>query len=118
MDHEPPPKNLEQFRPNPAELVRVVHELAMSTGNVLWRTDQYVTHAEERSGERDITDLMMFEVLRTGSLRGQIVPGRSPGEWKLKLVKEMKGRREVGVVTVVINRRRLLVKTVEWEDMR
>lgn len=66
---------------------------------------------------QDITDKMMFEVLRTGYIKGEIVPGQYPGEWKAKMAKQMKGQREVGVVTVVINNHKLFVKTVEWEDL-
>ena len=60
----------------------------------------------------------MLDVLRTGFVKGDIEPGRNPGEWKAKMVKEMKGRREIGVVTIVIDGHRLFVKTVEWEDLR
>lgn len=67
---------------------------------------------------RDIDDRMMFEVLRTGYLKGSIEPGRKAGEWKVKMCKKMKGQREVGVVTVVIDMSKLFVKTVEWEDSR
>ena len=68
---------------------------------------------------RGITDNMMFEVLRTGFIKGgDIVPGKNPGEWKVKMTKKMKGQREVGVVTLVINCQRLFIKTVEWEDLR
>lgn len=67
---------------------------------------------------RDITDRMMFDVLRTGFLTGLIEPGAHPGEWKAKMCKQIKGQREVGVVTIVINMQRLFVKTVEWEDLR
>ena len=67
---------------------------------------------------RDITDRMMFDVLRTGYLKGEIEPGMHPGEWKAKMCKQMKGQREVGVVTIVVRDSWLFVKTVEWEDLR
>ncbi len=65
---------------------------------------------------REITDDMMFEVLRTGIISGDIEPGKHPGEWKCKMTKPMKGRKEVGVVTIVVKREWLFIKTVEWED--
>jgi len=34
------------------------------------------------------------------------------------MVKEVKGRREAGVVVLTIRNERLLVKTVEWEDVK
>jgi len=67
---------------------------------------------------RGVTDAMMFDVLRTGYLKGEITPGRNPGEWKLKMCKAIKGQREVGVVTIVMREQKLFVKTVEWEDLR
>ena len=75
-------------------------------------------HVEGRMELRDIDHMMMFEVLRTGYLEGDIVPGKNPGEWKAKMVKKMKGNRELGVVTIVIRNTRLFIKTVEWEDVR
>ena len=68
--------------------------------------------------ERGITDLDTYRVFKAGEISGEIEPGRNPGEWKCKVVAPIKGRREVGVVTVVIRNRRLKVKTVEWEDLR
>jgi hypothetical protein len=50
-------------------------------------------------------------------LKGEIEPGSNPGEWTAKMCKEVKGRREVGVVTIVMRAKRLFVKTVEWEDL-
>lgn len=115
MSDEQSPK-LVQFRPRPQEIERLVRDLAADSRNVRWRSSCYETHCESRMEWRDITDKMMFDVLRTGYIKGDVEPGRSPGEWKVKMTKQMKGRREVGVVTVVINLKRLLVKTVEWED--
>lgn len=95
---------------------KTIRGLAADSKNVRWQSECYDSHAASRMDWRDITDKMMFEVLRTGYLKGDIEPGKYPGEWKVKMTKQMKGRREVGVVTVVINQRRLFVKTVEWED--
>ena len=56
-------------------------------------------------------------VLRNGMIKGDIVPGNSPGEWKCKVVDKREGSsRSIGVVTVVIGQQRLLILTVEWED--
>jgi len=37
-------------------------------------------------------------------------------EWKCKVVKNVKGGRDIGVITVIMNNGLLFVKTVEWED--
>lgn len=110
---DPRPASVVSMRPRPHKLEARVHELAVDSRNVAWGG-----HAKERMEERDITDRMMFEVLRTGALRGEIEACERPDEWCCKLVKQMKGRREVGVVTIVIRNRRLFIKTVEWEDLR
>jgi len=99
------------YRP---EYVRdLVRGLAQNTSNIQWRK-----HAQERMVERDITDRMALEVMRKGYVKGAIEPGEQAGEWKVKLAMEMKGRREVGVVVVVVNGSKLRVITVEWEDLR
>lgn len=103
--------------PRISDLEATVRRLALDSKNVRWKATTYDTHAESRMDWRGITDKMMFEVLRTGYARGNITPGKNPGEWKIKMVKQMKGTREVGVVTIVIASQRLFVKTVEWEDL-
>jgi hypothetical protein len=95
------------------EVVRdLIHQLAQDTANIQWRK-----HAQDRMVEREITDRMALEVLRKGYVKGEIVPGERPNELKAKLVFEMRGRREVGVVVVVVEMTRLRVITVEWEDV-
>jgi hypothetical protein len=39
-------------------------------------------------------------------------------EWKCKVVKQLKGNREAGAVTIILHNGKLFVKTVEWEDLR
>jgi hypothetical protein len=112
MPDATPPKRVE-FRPRPETIRNLIHRLAADTANIAWSE-----HALARMPERDITDQMALSVLRTGSLDGPIEPGNHPGEWKVKMVKELRGRREVGVVVITIRHQRLLVKTVEWEDLK
>jgi hypothetical protein len=116
MTDDPLNKNVEKFRPVPSKLEHRIRELAQDSSNVRWRSSNYETHSESRMDWRDITDKMMFEVLRTGFLTGEIEAGKYSGEWKTKMCKRMKGQREVGVVTIVIRNERLFIKTVEWED--
>jgi len=102
----------------PVQLLRpetirdLVHRLALDTANIGWST-----HAIDRMPERGITDKMVVDVLRRGAPKGAIEGGKNPGEWKVKMVWQMKGRREVGVVVVTVRNARLFVKTVEWEDL-
>jgi hypothetical protein len=97
----------------PTTLRDRIHRLAKTTSNISWST-----HAIERMAERDIRDHVVVDVLRSGEIKGAIESGANPGEWKAKLVKEVKGRREAGMVVVVIRNARLFVKTAEWEDTK
>jgi hypothetical protein len=82
------PPAVADFRPDRSQLERRIRELAQESENVRWRSRSYETHAESRMDWRDITDKMMFEVLRTGYLKGDIEPGKYPGEWKAKMCKK------------------------------
>lgn len=74
-------------------------------------------HARERMLEREIDDVDVLRVLRGGFLKGDPDPAE-PGEWKCKIVMQLKGAREVGVVAIILRSKRLFVKTVEWEDLQ
>lgn len=78
---------------------------------------KFGAHARQRMVERDIPDKIVFDVLRSGYVKGGCEAGSGPNEWKLKLCKAVKGRREVGVITLIVRRTDLLIKTVEWEDL-
>lgn len=101
------------FQPRPETIRDLIRRLAADTSNISWGA-----HALERMDERGITDRVAIEALRYGDLRGNIEAGNSPGEWKAKMVRQVKGRREVGVIVVTVRNARLFVKTVEWEDIR
>ena len=104
---------VQQLAPRPDEMLARIQHLAKESRNVA-----FSSHAEMRMEERGITDLDALRVLRSGSISGQIVPGAYEGEWKCKIVAPIKGRREAGVVTLLIRNRKLRVKTLEWEDMK
>jgi hypothetical protein len=112
MTEGPTAKKAPSALPRPETIRDLVHRLATDTANISWSR-----HAFERMTERGITDLVALSVLRKGSLKGAIEGGQNPGEWKVKLVHQVKGRREVGVVVVTVRNARLFVKTVEWEDL-
>ncbi|MSP81891.1 MAG: DUF4258 domain-containing protein [Alphaproteobacteria bacterium] len=74
-------------------------------------------HALERMAERDIFDVVVLRILRTGSIRGD--PEQTHhDEWKCKMVLKLRGGRDAGVVTIILHVGKLFVKTVEWEDPR
>ena len=100
-------------RPRPEILIRYIRNLARNSENVI-----LTNHAMKRMAERDIVDTEVFKILQSGTLTG--VPEQtSRGEWKLKLVMRIRGNRDAGVVTIILHGdRMLLVKTVEWEDMK
>ena len=74
-------------------------------------------HAEQRLAERGFDVFDLYHVLELGQLEGAIKPGKKKGEWTTKLVAALEGtKRRMGAVVIVVQDRRLLVKTVEWED--
>lgn len=99
--------------PRPERLTRIVRSLAEDSDRVI-----VGDHARDRMEERDILDVDVFRVLRKGTLKGPIEPGKKFGEWRCKMVERIRGAREVGVVTVVVREQKLFVVTVEWEDLR
>lgn len=116
MNDKPKPERERRvvvFRPRPDDLLRTIRELARDTENIAWGR-----HARDRMIERDIQDVVAVDVIRLGYIKGEVEPTGNAGEWKVKLCMTVKGRREVGVVTIVIDTRSLFVKTVEWEDVR
>lgn len=106
-------KSVVQFRPKPSQILDIVRGAAADSANV-----KFGNHALDRMEERGITTLDALRVLRDGEIKGSIEPGKNHGEWKCKIAKMMKGSREIGVVTLIMNNRRLFVKTVEWEDLK
>jgi len=97
--------------PRPGDLMKLVRGLA-EAGAV-----SFSEHADQRGLERGIDVPDTLRVLKNGMIKGEIVPGENPGEWKCKVVAEAEeSSRWIGVVVVVIGNRRLFVLTVEWED--
>lgn len=101
------------LRPDPAQFCERVREVALDTKNVKWSQ-----HARDRMYERDISNRIALNIIRDGHLKGDIVAGNKPGEWKAKFVRQIPGRREAGVVFLLVRNSSIFVKTVEWEDMR
>jgi hypothetical protein len=97
--------------PHPGDLMKIIRRLA-TNGRV-----GFSPHAFERSDQRNIDLPDALAVLRQGEIKGDIVAGNSPGEWKCKVTGTALGSsRSIGVVTVVIRDQRLFIVTLEWED--
>jgi hypothetical protein len=109
---QPDTTNVTVLVPNTRSVETMIRQLAASSDNIAWSD-----HAFERMTERGITDVIALDVLRTGFCNGVIEAGKKPGEWKAKMTKPVKGRREVGVVVLTVRNARLFIKTVEWEDL-
>ncbi|WP_408641128.1 DUF4258 domain-containing protein [Flavisphingomonas formosensis] len=106
-------KKVVPFRPRAADLETIIHAIAIA--------DRYVylgAHTRDRMDERTITRPDVLRVLEIGSIKGPISTGLKPGEWKCKVVARVKGSREIGVVTIVVEGKKIFIKTVEWEDLK
>lgn len=109
----PPTTKPIPFKPPRAFLEKRIRALAADDDQITW-----ANHAFDRSDERDITIGDALAILRHGYLDDYIEAGNGPSEWKGKMTMKLKGRREAGVVVIVIKDRELFVKTVEWENVR
>ena len=74
-------------------------------------------HARKRMVERDIYIDDVFQVLKTGSV-DDAPTLTDHGDWQCKMVKKIRGARSVGVVTIILHKEKLFIKTVEWEDLK
>ncbi len=99
------------FRLTPAVAEKRIRETAQDSFQIIWGE-----HALERMDERGFTDVQVLEILRTGMVV-ELPEKTELDEWKCKIVKELRGRRKAGVVTIILLNGRLFLKTVEWEDM-
>ena len=99
--------------PRPEVLLAGIRALAAHSDQVV-----FTYHALERMEQRDILDVDVLRTLRQGRIDGPIEPTATSGDWKAKVVFRLCGSRDAGVVTVVAQARRLIVLTVEWEDLR
>lgn len=107
-----PPGNVVPLRRKATWAQTRVRAIAADSANVL-----FTDHAQERMEARGFADFDVLRILRTGFVDDEPVAARG-GEWKCKVLKKMSGERIAGVVTIIMVKDRLLVKTVEWEDGR
>src|SRR4051812_19390988 len=109
---DPPKSNVARYRLTPGIAQQRIRLIALNSEAVILGT-----HARERMIERDIVDIDVFRVLRTGCIEG-LPELTEQDEWKCKMVHQIRGGRSAGVVTIILQGQRLFIKTVEWEDER
>lgn len=111
MDEDQPARKVVPYRLTAKVAEDRIRYLAQSTANISWGV-----HALDRMVEREIADVDALRVLREGLCTSEPeLTARK--EWKCKIVKRIRGSREVGVVVIIIQPARLFIKTVEWEDV-
>lgn len=108
------PVNLTRAFLRTDEAERVIRLRAADTSNV-----QFTLHAFDRAEEREEQEALNTEdaldILRTGFVVS--APEKSTNGWTCKVVKNILGNRDAGVVTIILlDGGRLRVLTVEWED--
>lgn len=97
--------------PPPNALLDLIRDLSKH------RRIGWLDHADERLLERGFDVFDVYKTLENGYFAGGIEAGVNEGEWKVKVVDTPEGTsRKMGVVTIVVKEKRLLIKTVEWED--
>lgn len=94
--------------------MRRIRALAKKSENVL-----YTEHALEQMEAREIFDGDVLVIYRSdaASIKGEVKKGKRNGEHHCKVVRRIRGNREAGVVTIILPSDKLLVLTVEWEDL-
>jgi Domain of unknown function (DUF4258) len=113
MDVPPDPSSavVRQLRMRPEKAQALIRSIAADTGKVI-----IGDHARCRMAEREISDIEVYRILQAGYVMEE--PSQTEmKEWKCKIVKNVKGNREVGVVTVILKTGMLFAMTVEWEDL-
>lgn len=96
------------------EAERVIQRRAADTANV-----QFSVHAFDRANEREEQETLNTEdaldILKSGYIIS--APVKVQNGWKCKVIKNILGNRDAGVVTaILLDSERLRVITVEWED--
>ena len=113
MPKPPTPKsgaNFVEMRLTAAVAEKRIQQFALVTENVILGA-----HALERMAEREIFDVDVFRVLRSGYV-DEIPEQTAQNEWKCKVTLKIRGGRTAGVITIILQSSKLFVKTVEWED--
>jgi len=110
-DARRPSRTVTPFRMRPEKAQQIIRKIAADTGKVI-----IGDHARERMELREISDIEVYRLLRTGHVMEEPTQTERK-EWKCKVTKTLKGNREAGVVTIILINGMLFIKTVEWEDL-
>lgn len=89
-----------------------IRELAQLSENIIFGDE-----ALDDMVERSITDVQVLEILLGGFVADR-PEATEFGDWKCKVTKELRGRREAAAVVVIMRNARLFLKSVEWEDVQ
>jgi glycine cleavage system H lipoate-binding protein len=103
-------QNVVEIRLTAARARELVRSISNDTANV-----QFTQHAQERMRERDIVDVDVFRVLRNGYVDDDPTQ-LEHDRWQCKVTLKIRGGRVAGVVTIILMRGKLRIRTVEWED--
>jgi hypothetical protein len=112
VTHLPRPINWASLRSDEAE--RIIRRRAAEdkTGGVI-----FTNHTWDRVSEREITRSDIFDILRGGFCCNPYK--NEKGHWQVIVVKRISGRRDAGVVTIILDKEeKLIVRTVEWMDIK
>lgn len=98
----------------PEWALRRIRALAAKSENI-----RFTDHALDQMEAREIFDGDVLAIYRSASssIKGEVKKGKRDGEYHCKVVRRIRGNREAGVVTIILPTDRLLVLTVEWEDL-
>lgn len=111
MVSTPPPRPINWQRLRREEAERIIHERAQISDNINW-----TEHALERSQERDITSQEIYRILRDGQVL-QEPTLNDHGDWEAVIQRRVRGNRDAGAVTIIIEKNNeLTLKTVMWMD--
>ena len=95
------------------EAERVIKNRSANSDNVI-----FTDHAWDRVDERDLTRADVSKILQEGYC--QTEPERNEeGEWQVIMVARIAGSRDAGAVTVILEgESKLVIRTVQWMDLR
>lgn len=100
--------------PRAHEIMKVIRSL-IAAGAPITITD----HAEERMIERDLDMNDVLRGFRIGDAV-KIEPGQNAGEWACTVaspvLRNPEVKREIGILTIVVAARSLILGTVKWVD--
>jgi hypothetical protein len=77
----------------------------------------YASHAFDSVDGPDVDLADALDILTTGTIVGEIVPGKDAGEWTCRMVGKIdKSSRRLSVVSVVIRDLHVFLINVAWEE--